>query len=122
MKVPDKYSEVRKKIKAVFDGSASRYGYRRIHSSLKNEEITVSKKVIRRIMQEDKLVVPNIKRKKYNSYKGEITPTVPNVIERDFSAEQRFAISVLQNIIANAILYCDGFYALLRNHMDILCS
>lgn len=88
MKVPDKYSEVRKKIKAAFDGSASRYGYRRIHSSLKNEEITVSEKVIRRIMQEDKLVVPNIKRKKYNSYKGEITPAVPNVIERDFSAEQ----------------------------------
>jgi len=88
MKAPDKYSEVRKKIKSIFDGSANRYGYRRIHSSLKSEEITVSEKVIRRIMQEDKLIVPNIKRKKYNSYKGEITPAVPNVIERDFSAEQ----------------------------------
>ena len=88
MKAPDKYGEVRKKIKSVFDESSNRYGYRRIHSSLKSEEITVSEKVIRRIMQEDKLIVPNIKRKKYNSYKGEITPAVPNVIERDFSAEQ----------------------------------
>ena len=88
MKTPDKYGEVRKKIKSVFDESSNRYGYRRIHSSLKSEEITVSEKVIRRIMQEDKLIVPNIKRKKYNSYKGEITPAVPNVIERDFSAEQ----------------------------------
>ena len=39
-------------------------------------------------MQEDKLIVPNVRRRKYNSYKGEITPAVPNVIERDFHAEQ----------------------------------
>ena len=34
---PDKYNEVRKKIRSVFDDSSSRYGYRRIHSSLKTE-------------------------------------------------------------------------------------
>ena len=39
-------------------------------------------------MKEDKLTVLSIKRKKYNSYKGEITPAVPNVIKRDFHAEQ----------------------------------
>ena len=48
----------------------------------KSEKITISEEVIRRIMQEDKLIVSNIKRKRYNSYKGEITPAVPNVIER----------------------------------------
>ena len=84
----DKYSEIRKKTRSVFDDSSSRYGYRRIHSSLKTENITLSEKVIRRNMQEDNLIVPNIKRRKYNSYKGEITPAVPNVIERDFHAEQ----------------------------------
>ena len=88
IEVPDKYSDIRKKIRSVFDDSSFRYGYRRIHSSLKNEEITVSEKVIRRIMLEDKLIVPNVKRRKYKSYKGEITPAVPNVIERDFHAEQ----------------------------------
>lgn len=86
--VPDKYSEVRKKIHTVFNDSFSRYGYRRIHSSLKTENITISEKVIWRIMQEDKLIVPNIKRKKYNSYKGEITPAVTNRIERNFHAER----------------------------------
>ena len=35
LKAPDKYSEVRKKIKSVFDDSSSRYGYRRIYSLLK---------------------------------------------------------------------------------------
>lgn len=85
---PDKYADLRKKVRKVFDDSSSRYGYRRIHSLLKSEALIVSEKVIRRIMQEEKLIVPNIKRKKYDSYKGEITPAVPNVIERDFHAGQ----------------------------------
>ena len=59
IEVPDKYSDIRKKIRSVFDDSSFRYGYRRIHSSLKNEEITVSEKVIRRIMLEDKLMPVN---------------------------------------------------------------
>ena len=88
LKAPDKYSELREKIRAVFDDSSNRYGYRRIHSSLKTKEITVSEKVIRRIMQEDRLIVPNVKRRKYKSYQGEITPAVPNIIERNFHAEQ----------------------------------
>ena len=88
LNAPDKYADLRAKIRTVFNESFSRYGYRRIHSSLKNAALTVSEKVVRRIMQEDGLIVPNIKRKKYNSYKGEITPAVPNVIERDFHADQ----------------------------------
>lgn len=41
-----------------------------------------------KLMQEEMLIVPNVKRKKYSSYKGEITSAVPNMIERDFHAEQ----------------------------------
>src|SRR5665648_240017 len=48
----------------------------------------VSEKVIRRIMKEEDLVVLNIKRKKYNSYKGEITPEVENIINRDFKTDK----------------------------------
>jgi transposase InsO family protein len=88
LNAPDKYADLRVKIRTVFDESSGRYGYRRIHTSLKNEELTVSEKVVRKLMQEEMLIVPNVKRKKYSSYKGEITPAVPNVIERDFHAEQ----------------------------------
>jgi transposase InsO family protein len=88
LKAPDKYSKLRKKIRRVFDESSSRYGYRRIHLSLKAKEISVSEKVIRRIIQEDKLVVPNVKRRKYKLYQGEITPAVPSIIERNFHAEK----------------------------------
>ena len=55
---------------------------------LKREGIVVSEKIIRRIMQEENLVVKVKKTAKYNSYAGEVTPTVPNEIERDFSAEK----------------------------------
>ena len=38
-------------------------------------------------MKDENLVVKIKKRRKYNSYKGEITPAVENVIERDFHAD-----------------------------------
>ena len=84
----DKYKDLRIKIKDAFNESSSRYGYRRIHSIMKSAGTVVSEKVVRQIMKEDKLIVPNIKRKKYNSYKGEISPGVDNLINRDFHADQ----------------------------------
>jgi transposase InsO family protein/transposase-like protein len=84
----DKYSELRKEIKEAFNDSKSRYGYRRIHSVVKSAGTIVSEKVIRRIMNEEQLTVPYIKRKKYNSYKGEISPDVANVINRDFHSDK----------------------------------
>lgn len=84
----DKYADLRKEIKAAFSESSSRYGYRRIHSFIKSAGTIVSEKVVRRIMKEEQLIVPNIKRKKYSSYKGEISPEVDNVIKRDFHADK----------------------------------
>ncbi|HZK88389.1 MAG TPA: IS3 family transposase [Anaerovoracaceae bacterium] len=88
LKAPDKYSGIRYTIETVFNKSSCRYGYRRIHAVIKNDGIVVSEKVIRRIMKEEHLMVPYIKRKKYSSYKGEISPAVENVIQRDFHAKK----------------------------------
>lgn len=87
MSAPDKYAEVRGKIKQAFDESSNRYGYRRIHAVLKNESVTISEKVVRRLMKKEGLIVKSVKKRKYNSYKGEITPAVPNVIQRNFHAD-----------------------------------
>ena len=65
----------------------SRYGYRRIHAVPKNEAIIVSEKVVRRLVYEMGLIVPHKTMRKYNSYKGEITPVVPNLVERYFHAD-----------------------------------
>jgi transposase InsO family protein len=39
-------------------------------------------------MDEENLVVVSARRKKYSSYLGEISPAVPNIIERDFHADK----------------------------------
>lgn len=84
----DKYTDWRKEVKETFSESSSRYGYRRIHSALKSAGTVISEKVIRRIMKEEQLIVPYIKRRKYSSYKGEISPEVENIIKRDFHADK----------------------------------
>ena len=84
---PDKYEALRSHIKALFAENSERYGYRRIHVWLAREGIHISEKIVRKIMSECDLIVKSKrKNKKYNSYKGEITPAVPNVIARDFHA------------------------------------
>ena len=88
MKQSDKYAEIRIRIKIIFQENRNCYGYWRIHGELKKIGITVSEKIVRRIMKEEHLTVPTKRMKKYSSYKGEITPEVDNIINRDFHAEQ----------------------------------
>jgi putative transposase len=88
LKAPDKYAKVREKIKQAFKESSCRYGYRRIQVILQRNAITVSEKVIRRLMKEEGLAITKVKKRKYNSYAGEITPAVENVIQRDFHADR----------------------------------
>ena len=64
------------------------YGYRRIYAVLKTEGKKISEKVVRRIMREEDLSVRKVKKRKYSSYQGEITPAVENAINRDFHAEK----------------------------------
>jgi len=85
----DKYCTLRERVKEIFKKNRCVYGYRRIHAVLRNQGLRCSEKVVRRIMGEEQLVVPGRKRrKKYNSYLGEISPAVPNLLERDFHADQ----------------------------------
>ncbi len=84
----DKYSSVRMEIIKIFNENYQSYGYRRIHENLKKNGITVSEKVIRRLMKEERLVVIITSKKKFNSYLGEISPAVSNLLERNFNAER----------------------------------
>lgn len=83
----DKHADLRKRIRQLFEENDGRYGYRRIHCLLQREGTHVSEKVVRRLMKEEGLVVIFIKRKRYSSYKGEISPEVPNLLNRDFHAD-----------------------------------
>ena len=84
----DKYWSVRDHIKEVFEDNHGRYGYRRIHAFLAKEGKCLSEKVVRRLMKYDGLAVSVRKKRRYSSYKGEITPAVPNILKRNFHADK----------------------------------
>jgi transposase InsO family protein len=87
LKVPEKYEEIRKLIKVLFEKNKKRYGYRRIHSELRKIEVIISEKIVRRIMKEEKLVAVGKRKKKFNAYQGEGNPCADNLLERDFQAD-----------------------------------
>lgn len=82
----DKYADIRTEIHTAFSTTNGCYGYRRIYAVLRRTGIVISEKVVRRLMKEENLAVRCIKRKKYNSYAGEISPEVANIINLDFHA------------------------------------
>lgn len=88
IKRPDKYREIHTNIIELFKENRNCYGYRRIHSELKKIGIDISEKIVRRIMKAEKLTVPTKRMRKYSSYKGEITPEVDNIIDRNFNADE----------------------------------
>ncbi len=82
---PDK--DIEEKIKTVFEEHNGRYGYRRITATLKDSEIVINQKKVRRIMKklDLKCIAFSHKSRKYNSYKGTIGKIANNRINRRFS-------------------------------------
>ena len=78
--------DVRKAMTDIFERNYRCYGSRRIHASLADRSMTVSEKVVRRLMKEECLVAATSKRRRYGSYMGEISPAPDNLLNRDFSA------------------------------------
>ena len=87
LRSPQKYGQVRSAIADFFGANNRCYGYRRIRVALQRMGLSVSEKIIRRIMAEEGLSVLRIRRRAYSSYKGEISPAVDNVVDRDFHAD-----------------------------------
>ena len=77
---------LRTNVKKIFTENQSRYGYRRVYAVIRNKGTIISEKVIRRIMKEEQLIVPFKRKRRYSSYKGEISPAVENLVDRDFHA------------------------------------
>jgi putative transposase len=86
LKVADKYLFLRQTITDIFDLNHRCYGYRRLQASLIRQCITISGKVVQRLMKQESLVVSKPKRRRYGSYLGEISPAPENLINRNFRA------------------------------------
>lgn len=82
----DKYAEARLAITDIFEVNHRCYGYRRIRAALGRQMLSLSEKVVQRLMKQECLVVAAPKRRRYGSYLGEISPAPENLINRDFHA------------------------------------
>ena len=72
--MPDKHAAIRSVVHRISSDSHNTYGYRRIWWQLRHLGITISEKVVRRLMREEAITVRFPKRKvKYSSYQGEIS-------------------------------------------------
>jgi hypothetical protein len=83
----DKYDVIRRRITAIFEANHRCYGYCRVQASLAKQSVTISEKVVQRLMKEECLVVAKPKRRRFGSYLGEISPAPENLINRDFHAK-----------------------------------
>ena len=82
----DNWKDVKDRIRDLFIQHKGRYGYRRITLQLRKEGTVVSHKTVQKLMT--KLGLKSARRKvaRYNSYKGDIGKTAPNILERHFES------------------------------------
>ena len=74
-------------IRSIFTRAKGRYGHRRIHRDLRNTGWQVAKKTVLARMRRLGLVC-RVRRKRGTSARGARGVTVPNVLNRDFTAKR----------------------------------
>ena len=88
LRAKDRHAQLRIDIRRIFDGAGGTRGYRYVHNELREGGVVVSEKVVRRLMAEEGCKVAYLKRRRrYNSYKGEISDAPPNLVRRNFHAD-----------------------------------
>jgi putative transposase len=103
----DRNADVKRSIHAIYKRHKGRYGYRRVTDELRELGTMVTHNTVQRLMGElglKSLVRP----KKYNSYKGEVGTTAPNLLLRNFEASAinvKWVTDVTEMPVAGAKLF-----------------
>ena len=87
---PDKWAVERCRIAELYHENKGRYGYRRLHTAMRNEGYTISEKTVRKLMSEAE-VKCEVRMKKYKSYKGKIGKIAPNLLGRSFYSDKPYS-------------------------------
>lgn len=82
---PDKYAVEKAEIQSIYQENKGRMGYRRITLELHNRGMHINHKTVLRLMRQLGLYC-RVRMKRYNSYRGEIGATAPDLLQRDFEA------------------------------------
>ncbi|WES96659.1 IS3 family transposase [Chryseobacterium arthrosphaerae] len=103
----DKYGKVKTLIKQIYHRHKGRFGYRRITLMMKQQGIVINHKTVLRLMKALGLK-SIIRAKKYRSYRGEQGRIAPNILERNFKADQpnrKWATDVTEFNVSGSKLY-----------------
>jgi len=87
----DTRAGIKEAIRDAFTAAKSAYGHRRILAVLLRQGWAVSKKTVLKLMRELGLQCPVRRRKRYNSFRGEVGEAADNVLNRQFTADARHA-------------------------------
>jgi len=83
---PDPWAELKTAIDEVFAAAHGRYGHRRVHTVLTERGWRVAKKTVLSLMRSLGLACRVRRRRRYNSFTGEVGQIADNVLDRDFTA------------------------------------
>ena len=86
---PDAKTDIKQAIRDAFEAANSAYGHRRIRAVLTRQGWAVSKKTVLKLMRELGLHCPVRRRKRYNSFRGEVGEAADNLLNRQFATEAR---------------------------------
>lgn len=104
----DPRADIKEAIRVAFEAASSAYGHRRILSMLVRQGWRVSKKTVLKLMRELGLHCPVRRRKRYNSFRGEVGTAAENVLNRQFATASRhtkWATDVTEFTVGSAKVY-----------------
>ena len=84
----DRQATERPVIAGICERSQFRYGYRRVAAALREAAgIRIADKTVLKVMREEGLLCRTRRRRRYRSYMGQVGKSSPNLLARDFKAE-----------------------------------
>lgn len=117
---PDRWSEVRPLIREAFSRTPNGMGYRQVAMALRAEQgLAISGKTVLKLMREEGLRC-RIRRRRYDSYRGEEGKMAKNVLNRDFRADrpmEKLATDVTEFKVAGAKAYLSPIMDLYNNEI-----
>lgn len=107
MGAADKCASLKTSIQNIQHQHRGRYGYRRVTATLRQDGQRVNSKKVRRLMGELDLKCM-VRPKKYRSYRGLMGEAAPNILKRQFAADQpnqKWVTDVTEFKVAGEKLY-----------------
>lgn len=88
-------TELRKKVKAVFEHNKSVYGFKKLYKALHKEGVSIGKDKLARIMKEERLISKYVKRRKAKSSENAVnTDEIGNKVNRNFNGRKPLEVVV----------------------------